>query len=155
MPRRAASSCDSRTARVGHVLSDVGTDRACCRWTGATRWSPARRVASAARSPSRWPRAGARVTLVARGEAALREVAAAIGDARVGGGLCDLTDAMAVATMVGRAAPPPGAVPDVLVNNAGLFPLASLDVMDPVAFERTVQANLVAPFYVLRAFCRT
>ena len=52
-----------------------------------------------------------------------------------------------VRTRAGRSAA--NAMPSVLVNNAGLFPLASLDVMDPVAFEQTMQANLIAPFYVL------
>ena len=93
--------------------------------------------------------AGAQVTLVARGEPALRALAASIG-ARSAPVRCDLTDAVAVAEMVdGLSAA--NAMPDVLVNNAGLFPLASLDVMDPVAFERTVQSNLIAPFYLLRA----
>jgi NADP-dependent 3-hydroxy acid dehydrogenase YdfG len=93
--------------------------------------------------------AGARVTLVARDEVALREVAASIGASSAAIG-CDLTDAMAVAGMVDALAAA-DAMPNMLVNNAGLFPLASLDVMDPVAFERTVQSNLVAPFYLLRA----
>ena len=93
--------------------------------------------------------AGAQVTLVARDEVALREVAASIG-ALSSAVTCDLTDAMAVAGMVDELSAAE-AMPDVLVNNAGLFPLASLDVMDPVAFERTVQSNLVAPFYLLRA----
>ncbi len=45
-----------------------------------------------------------------------------------------------------------GAAPDLLVNNAGLFPLASLDTMSTDAFAETIDVNLVAPFRVLRAF---
>jgi NADP-dependent 3-hydroxy acid dehydrogenase YdfG len=93
--------------------------------------------------------AGAHVTLVARGEPGLRAVADGIG-ARATVAVCDLTNAAAVAALADTLASA-NAMPSVLVNNAGLFPLASLDVMDPAAFEQTMQANLVAPFYVLRA----
>jgi NADP-dependent 3-hydroxy acid dehydrogenase YdfG len=93
--------------------------------------------------------AGAEVTLVARGEDGLREVAATLGDhARVAP--CDLTDAAAVSGLVSSLADA-GHLPTILVNNAGVFPLASLDTMDPIAFEQSIRSNLVAPFFVLRA----
>lgn len=93
--------------------------------------------------------AGAEVTLVARGADGLRATADALGDrARIAP--CDLIDAMAVSTMVSELASS-GHLPTIVVNNAGVFPLASLDAMDPIAFEQSVQTNLVAPFYVLRA----
>lgn len=93
--------------------------------------------------------AGAEVTLVARGEDGLRAVAATLGDrARVAP--CDLTDAAAVSGLASSLAVA-GHLPTIVVNNAGVFPLASLDTMDPIAFEQSVQTNLVAPFFVLRA----
>lgn len=93
--------------------------------------------------------AGARVTLVARGIEALQDVAREIGS-NASVAACDVSDAFAVAKL-GAALQARDAAPDVLVNNAGLFPLSPLDVMDPYAFEQTIQFNLVAPFYVLRA----
>jgi NADP-dependent 3-hydroxy acid dehydrogenase YdfG len=93
--------------------------------------------------------AGAEVTLVARGTAALREVASGIG-ARAHVAPCDVGDLSAVRAMV-DALVSGGRAPDILVNNAGLFPLAPLEAMDPDEFERTIRVNLVAPFYVLRA----
>ncbi len=93
--------------------------------------------------------AGARVILVARGAAGLHAVADAIGERAVVAP-CDIADANAVAALVAglRAN---DLVPDVLVNNAGLFPLGPLDEMDPVEFEQTIRVNLIAPFVVLRA----
>ena len=93
--------------------------------------------------------AGARVTLVARGVDALQATAREIGvNATVA--VCDVSDAFAVAKL-GAALQARAATPDIVVNNAGLFPLSALDVMDPHTFEQTVQSNLIAPFYVLRA----
>ena len=93
--------------------------------------------------------AGARVTLVARGIEALQDLAREIGpNATVAA--CDVSDAFAVAKL-GAALQARNAAPDVLVNNAGLFPLSPLDAMDPYQFEQTIQSNLIAPFYVLRA----
>lgn len=94
--------------------------------------------------------AGARVHLLARTAADLDEAARSIGDG-VSVHPCDLTDASALAALVADLTGT-GAVPDIIVNNAGVFPLAPLETMDVDTFERTVQANLVAPFRVLRAF---
>lgn len=93
--------------------------------------------------------AGARVTLVARGVDALQDAAREIG-ANATVAACDLCDAFAVAKL-GAALQARAAMPDIIVNNAGLFPLSPLDEMDPHTFEQTVQSNLVAPFLVLRA----
>jgi NADP-dependent 3-hydroxy acid dehydrogenase YdfG len=95
--------------------------------------------------------AGARVYLVARGERDLDAAAAGIGSGAVPV-VCDVTDAAAVAAMAEFVADATGGAPDVLVNNAGLFPLAPLDLMAPEEFARTLDVNLVAPFRVLRAF---
>ncbi len=92
--------------------------------------------------------AGARVTLVARGASALHELASHIGSLAVVAP-CDVADARAVAAMVAglRASE---RMPDMLVNNAGLFPLAPLDEMAAADFAHTMQVNLIAPFLLLR-----
>ena len=93
--------------------------------------------------------AGAQVTLVARGADALHEVAHGIGDRAVVAP-CDVSDANAVAVLV-ASLKANNIVPHILVNNAGTFPLAPLDEMEPAAFEQAIRTNLVAPFIVLRA----
>lgn len=93
---------------------------------------------------------GMQVHLLARTKAALDDVAASIGHGAVAH-QCDVTDALAVANVAATVTGLIGA-PDILVNNAGLFPLMALDAMETAEFERTIQANLVAPFRMLRAF---
>lgn len=95
--------------------------------------------------------AGARVVLVARSVAALRERAGEIG-ANAIPLACDLTDAAATGRMTGEATAALGDAPDILVSNAGIFELAPLAEMSRDVFERTMQTNLVAPFVLLRAF---
>lgn len=94
--------------------------------------------------------AGARVHLLARTAADLDEAARSIGDA-ASAHQCDVTDGAALDALIVELTGA-GAVPDIIVNNAGVFPLAPLDTIDVATFESTVQANLVAPFRVLRAF---
>lgn len=94
---------------------------------------------------------GARVALVARSVEALDALAAALG----GGALavpCDVRDAAAIADAAARVADAFGAAPDVLVNNAGVFPLAAVHDTTPQEFAATLDANLVAPFAFVRAF---
>jgi NADP-dependent 3-hydroxy acid dehydrogenase YdfG len=89
------------------------------------------------------------VTLVARGVKDLHDAARGIG-AMAHAMPCDLTDMASVASLAAQLGADERA-PDMLVNNAGLFPLGALDETDPVLFEQTVRLNLVAPFYLLRA----
>lgn len=93
--------------------------------------------------------AGARVTLVARGADALHDAVREIGE-RATAVPADLGKATEVQALVSHLAGA-GALPDLLVNNAGLFPLASLDTQDVTVFEDTVRVNLIAPFLLLRA----
>src|SRR5690606_4120864 len=44
---------------------------------------------------------------------------------------------------------------DVIVNNAGLFALATLHEMSAQLFTSTIQTNLTAPFLIVRAFLDT
>ncbi len=94
-------------------------------------------------------RAGARVTLVARGEDGLRAVADGINHAggRADWVTGDLGDADAVARVAG-AVPEP----DILVNAAAVNirpPLPELTVAD---WERTLAVNLTAPFLLGQRF---
>ncbi|HYW33321.1 MAG TPA: SDR family oxidoreductase [Gemmatimonas sp.] len=95
--------------------------------------------------------AGARVHLIARTPGDLQSAARAIGTDAVAH-VCDVTSPAEVAAVVTAIAAQGDGAPDVLVNNAGLFPLGALDRMDVAEFERAVQANLIAPFRLLRAF---
>jgi NADP-dependent 3-hydroxy acid dehydrogenase YdfG len=95
--------------------------------------------------------AGAKTFLLARGEAALQRVADALGPLAVPV-VCDVADAVEVGRAVDYIEDAIGGVPLVLVNNAGIFPLAMLHDMAAADFEHTLAVNLVAPFRLLRAF---
>jgi NADP-dependent 3-hydroxy acid dehydrogenase YdfG len=94
--------------------------------------------------------AGAHVSLLARGAAGLHAAATAMGP-NAQAHVCDITsrDAVqAMATTLLATSP----APTIVVNNAGVFPLASIREMEPADFEETIRANLIGPFFVLRAF---
>ena len=95
--------------------------------------------------------AGARVALIARNEIPLREVA----ERSDGRGLaiaCDVSIAAHVMSAVEIIDDAFGGAPDVLVNNAGAFNLATIDSLDPSAFSTDLETNLVAPVRFARAF---
>ena len=93
---------------------------------------------------------GVRVALIARTAAPLNAMATALGDlARAFP--CDLTNADAVSDVAKRIVVELGTAPDMLVNNAGMFQLASVDAMSPADFSTMLQTNLVAPFLLTRA----
>lgn len=95
---------------------------------------------------------GARVALVARSADAL----AAVADrCREAGGeaepfVCDVTDDGAVEAMA-AAVRQWGGVPDVVVNNAGLFEPGGVLETSPAAFRRQLEVNAVSAFLVTRA----
>jgi NADP-dependent 3-hydroxy acid dehydrogenase YdfG len=94
--------------------------------------------------------AGARVFLVARSRPDLERVAKESGPL-ASAHPCDLTDAAAVALVTGEILAQAGGAVDLLVNNAGIFPLAPIVDTSPALFEQTLAANLAAPFRVLHA----
>ncbi len=100
---------------------------------------------------SRCVREGMRVALLARTPGPLQQIAAELGDAATAFP-CDLTDAMAVHATAEQVSNVFGGAPDLLVNNAGLFQLAAVDVMSPADFSAVLQVNLVGPFLLTRAF---
>jgi NADP-dependent 3-hydroxy acid dehydrogenase YdfG len=102
----------------------------------------------------RLAQAGAQVALCARSRAELESLASELGES-ASVHVVDLTDATAVASVVPTAIATLGGRVDMLVNNAGIFPLASIEHTTPASFESTVQANLIAPFRVIHAVLPT
>jgi NAD(P)-dependent dehydrogenase (short-subunit alcohol dehydrogenase family) len=103
---------------------------------------------------ARWlAKAGAAVTLVARSEEKLMEVAA---DVRRLGGTprtfkADVSDHLACRSAVETTLDHFGRI-DSLVNNAGVVqPLAPVADTHPEEWRRNIEVNLLAPFYLVRA----
>lgn len=94
--------------------------------------------------------AGARVALLSRSRAALDDAVRTLG-AHASAHVCDLTAPVQVDIVLPEALAALGGRVDILVSNAGVFPLAPVAEMAPGDFEETLQANLVAPFRVLHA----
>ena len=94
--------------------------------------------------------AGARVALMARTADALASAAAAIGREALAVP-CDVRDGARVEAALADVRAAFGGAPDILVNNAGAFPLASVVATSPDDFAATLDANLVAPFRLVRA----
>lgn len=63
---------------------------------------------------------------------------------------CDLADPAQVERAVARALADPG-VPDIVVNNAGMFFIKRLEETSAADFASTIAVNLTAPFLVARA----
>jgi NADP-dependent 3-hydroxy acid dehydrogenase YdfG len=94
---------------------------------------------------------GARVAMLARSADALNAAASEIGE-RAFPIVCDVTDAQAIDGAVQAARRALGGIPDLVVNNAGLFELAALHETTADDFARALEVNLVAPFRLIRAF---
>ncbi len=95
-------------------------------------------------------REGMRVALIARTPGPLQALAAELGEAALSVP-CDLADAPAVQVAAEQIVAAFGGAPDLLVNNAGLFQLASVETMSPADFSAVLQVNLVGPFLLTRA----
>ena len=95
-------------------------------------------------------RAGARVVLVARNREGLDAAAKRIGGSSVALP-CDLSDRSAVEAAIASVRRDHGA-PRIVVNNAGVFPLAPVQGTDPNDFQQALQINLFAPFLFIRGF---
>lgn len=95
--------------------------------------------------------AGFRVAMLARSADALVAEAKAIGE-RATAVVCDVIDDRSVHAAIGRVTDVFGEAPDLLVNNAGFFTLATVDAMSVADFRSAVEVNLVAPFRFVRAF---
>jgi NADP-dependent 3-hydroxy acid dehydrogenase YdfG len=65
---------------------------------------------------------------------------------------CDVGNADDVAAATQRVISEFGDAPNIVVNNAGLFNLATIENTDLAAFHSALDVNLVAPFLIARAF---
>lgn len=94
---------------------------------------------------------GARVAAVARGAEGLEAVIDPLG-----AGHCaitaDVTTDAGIAAIAHTALAWGGDAPDIIVNNAGIFPRARMDAQGAGEFARTLALNLEAPFRVVHAF---
>jgi NADP-dependent 3-hydroxy acid dehydrogenase YdfG len=95
-------------------------------------------------------REGVRVALVARGAEELEARATELGNGAVAVA-ADVSVSSEVERAIRRVRDAFGDVPDLLINNAGIFNPKPLHELTPEEFERMMQINLVAPFFVLRA----
>jgi NAD(P)-dependent dehydrogenase (short-subunit alcohol dehydrogenase family) len=95
----------------------------------------------------------ARVALVARTEEKLESVAASVQERGGEAMVCpaDVTDDAAVAA-VADAVRGEWGVPDVLVNNAGIFRYAPLEELTLDGFREQIDVNLTGAFAVTQAF---
>ncbi|MGZ8379796.1 MAG: SDR family oxidoreductase [Gemmatirosa sp.] len=93
---------------------------------------------------------GARVALLARTPDALHAAAATVGPGALAVP-CDVRDARAVDDALAQVRAAFGGSPEILVNNAGAFTLATVADTSPEAFAAALDANLVAPFRLVRA----
>ena len=95
--------------------------------------------------------AGARLALVARGADLLHAL-----DRELGAGHlvvpADCTKAKDVERLAAEVTTWAGGPPDILINNAGIYPRGSLHEQNADEFAATLDVNLAAPFRVLRAF---
>ncbi|MEO7362639.1 MAG: SDR family oxidoreductase [Gemmatimonadaceae bacterium] len=96
-------------------------------------------------------RDGIRVYMLARREVDLLHAAQTLSDlARPI--VCDVTNADSVERAVDRISEETSGAPDMLINNAGIFPLSSMHSLSVDALQQTLSTNVVAPFRFVRAF---
>jgi NADP-dependent 3-hydroxy acid dehydrogenase YdfG len=91
--------------------------------------------------------AGFRVLMVARGSEALHSAASELGGIAVQGDV-----GAAAGTLIDALRAHVPEAPDVLVNNAGVFELQSLALLEPAELVRNFETNLFGPFRLIRAF---
>ncbi len=88
--------------------------------------------------------------MIARSGAALIASAAEIGELATPV-VCDVTDSTAIGDSLAKLLVATGGAPDIVVNNAGLFTLAPIELTSPDQFKATIQTNLIAPFLLLHS----
>lgn len=94
---------------------------------------------------------GARVAMLARGPATLRDAAAALGVGALAVP-CDVSDAAEVTRALAAVRSTFSGPPDIIVNNAGLFELETVEKLEPEALSRALETNLVAPHRIIHEF---
>ena len=94
--------------------------------------------------------AGARVALLARSADALKAAAREIGGGAIDV-VCDVSDENAVIEAVALVREHFGDAPDIIVNNAGNFRPAAVEITSAATFRESLAVNLVGPFLIVRA----
>ncbi|HYS69232.1 MAG TPA: SDR family NAD(P)-dependent oxidoreductase, partial [Gemmatimonadaceae bacterium] len=93
---------------------------------------------------------GARVVLVARNEAKLKERASEIKESIPI--VADLSEPESVERAATRIVSELKGAPNILVNNAGMFRVTVAEETSAETFVDVIDTNLVAPFLLVRAF---
>ena len=93
--------------------------------------------------------AGARLFLTDRDAAGLAAVAAQLGAAEIAIAAAELTDPGSIAALCRRIGE--WSVPDVVVNNAGIYPFGGLFDTPVEMWDRIMHVNLRAPFLITQA----
>jgi 3-oxoacyl-[acyl-carrier protein] reductase len=98
---------------------------------------------------------GARLCLSDRDDSGLRKLADGLGIASNGGLThhTELTEAASIDALVNAVATTWGA-PDIVVNNAGVYPSGFLIDIDAAEWDRIFGVNLRAPFLISRGFAK-
>src|SRR5690349_5746750 len=98
---------------------------------------------------------GARLCLSDHDESALRQLADELEIAGSGGlaHLTELSEAASIEALVGTVGAAWGA-PDIVVNNAGVYPSGFLIDIDAAEWDRIFGVNLRAPFLISRGFAK-
>ena len=78
-------------------------------------------------------------------------MAAALGQGHIGIAV-DLSTGAGISSLQSRVSDWSAGAPDIIVNNAGTFPNASIEAQDPGELSRTLRLNVEAPFELVRAF---
>ncbi|WP_299848452.1 3-oxoacyl-ACP reductase FabG [uncultured Roseovarius sp.] len=94
-------------------------------------------------------RQGAKVTITARGEEAMKKAASEI-EGDVSYEICDVSDWDSVQAMVANVAAKQGGI-DVMCANAGAFPQTKIVDMDPSEWDGVMATNLRSSFLCVKA----
>ena len=96
-------------------------------------------------------RDGIRVYMLARREVDLLHAAQTLSDlARPI--VCDVINTESVERALVQIADETSGAPDILINNAGIFPLSPLHSLSADVLQQTLSTNVIAPFRFVRAF---
>lgn len=93
---------------------------------------------------------GATVWLLARGAAGVEALAAELGPRAIPAP-CDIANPASLAPVLARLVAGDPVPPDLLVNNAGIFPMGGVEAVDPDTFAAALAVTLAAPYRLLHA----
>ncbi|HVH80565.1 MAG TPA: SDR family oxidoreductase [Stellaceae bacterium] len=96
--------------------------------------------------------AGARLFLTDRDESALATLRAQLGSAAIASAPAELTDPESVAALCREIVA--WSVPDIVVNNAGIYPFGGLFDTPVEMWDRIMHVNLRAPFLITQALAQ-